>query len=479
MAKERTDIYFESEAAGEAHLQVHTVSGTETIGKLFRFELVLICTNPEELDLAELAGEKGCIVFKQNDLEIRRIWGLISEVGDLLNTEDAHRTFSLVFVPRAHQMTLVQTQEIFLEKNVQQIIEEKLSNCFLGESADFRFIGKEYPAREFVVQYKESDLNFISRLAEHLGISFFFDHSDSGDSIIFTNHNNGFKPLDGPFPFRAQGEQRDIYNLDIKYIMIPRAFGVQDYNYRNPTADLSAIAEATDGYKGGVIEYGTHHKDELEAEAMAQIRAEEWNATQKVYRGESDNSLLSAGCSFTILGHPLLGDIHLLITEVVHKAVQPVGLQGSGAEVAYFNQFKAIDFTRPYRPPRASPKPRIYGIINGIVQCDPIAEPEQHAILDTKGRYRVRLLFDTATHPQDPSHPIRMAQPHAGPHYGHHFPLKPGIEVLVAFIDGDPDRPIILGSVPNEVTPSPVTMPNALLNRIKTTTGILIEMKDI
>lgn len=479
MGKERTDVYFESEALQDADIQVHVLRGSETIGKLFQFDLVLVCTNPENLNLAELTGEKATIIFRQKDIELRRIHGIIAEVSDLLNIEDTHRSFGIRFVPRAHRLALAETQEVFLSKNVQQIVEEKLSNSRIGDSASFRFIGKPYPSREFVVQYKESDLNFVSRLAEHLGISFFFEHGDDNDNIIFTNHNNGFKQLEGSFPFRHKGEQRDIYNLDIKYTMIPKVFGVQDYNYRNPTADLSTAAEAENGYEGGVIEYGTHHKDEFEAEAMAKLRAEEWDARQKVYSGQSDRCQLSAGHTFTVEAHSLLGDIPLLITEIVHEVVQSVALQGSGAEVAYFNQFKAIDAARPYRPPRAAPKPRIFGVINGIVQCDPVKEPEQHAILDKQGRYSVRFLFDTATHPQNPSHPIRMAQPHAGPNYGHHFPLKPGIEVLIAFIDGDPDRPIIIGSAPNPVTTSPVKMPNALLNRIRTTTGILIEMKDI
>lgn len=479
MAKDRTDVYLECDATADADVQIHSLKGKEVIGKLFRFDLVLVSLNPQNLNLADLAGQNATLVFKQKTTELRRIHGLIIEVSDMLNVEDAHRTFAITIVPRAYRMDLVQTQEIFLAKSVKQIIEEKLDNCLLSDSSAFRFIGKDYPSREFVVQYKESDLNFVSRLAEHLGISFFFEHGDDKDTIVFTNHNNGFKALEGTFPYRSKGEERDIYNIDIKYTMIPKTYGVQDYNYRKPTADLAAAVEAPNGYEGGVIEYGTHHKTEGDAEAMAKIRSEEWDARQKVYSATSDRCELSAGYSFTVQGHPLLGDIPLLITEITHEIVQPAAMMGSGNEVAYYNQFKAIDMERPFRPPREAPKPRIFGVINGIVQCDPIAEPEQHALLDTQGRYSVRFLFDTATHPQNPSHPIRMAQPHAGPHYGHHFPLKPGIEVLLAFVDGDPDRPVIMGSVPNPLTLSPVRQPNALLNRIKTTTGILIEMKDI
>ena len=98
--------------------------------------------------------------------------------------------------------------------------------------------------------------------------------------------------------------------------------------------------------------------------------------------------------------------------------------------------------------------------------------------IDERGRYRIRILFDTADSHGQASHPMRMAQAHSGPGYGVHFPLRPGAEVLLAFIDGDVDRPIVVGSVPNEVTQSPVKNEHALHHRIRTASGVELEIED-
>src|SRR5262249_48145833 len=135
----------------------------------------------------------------------------------------------------------------------------------------------------------------------------------------------------------------------------------------------------------------------------------------------------------------------------------------------------------PFRPPRITPKPTIAGVLSGVIEPHPDGEIGHYAEIDEHGRYTVRFFFDTSPlgARSRSSLPVRMAQPHAGPGYGMHFPLKPGIEVLVAFTEGDPDRPFIVGSVPNPITPSPVTRPNAIVNRIETATGVFIEMKDV
>jgi type VI secretion system secreted protein VgrG len=145
----------------------------------------------------------------------------------------------------------------------------------------------------------------------------------------------------------------------------------------------------------------------------------------------------------------------------------------------YANDFRAIPAATPFRPPRVAPRPRVDGVLTGIVEAADAASASKHAHLDDRGRYVVRLLFDPTPPGERPaSRPLRMAQAHAGASFGIHFPLKPGVEVLVAFVDGDPDRPVIVGAVPNALTPSPVDARNPTLHRIKTGDGILIELSE-
>ena len=121
----------------------------------------------------------------------------------------------------------------------------------------------------------------------------------------------------------------------------------------------------------------------------------------------------------------------------------------------------------------------IHGLLHAIVDPLPNDEIGEFSNLDAEGRYTIRLYFDVAGSTRDiSSKRVRMIQNHAGGAYGTHIPLKPGIEVLIGFIDGDPDRPVIVGSVPNPVIPSPVNAQNATMSRVKTVSGVLIEMKD-
>ncbi len=145
--------------------------------------------------------------------------------------------------------------------SVPDLIKAKLEATNLSDGVELRLTG-EYAAREFVVQYKESDLAFVSRLAEHLGISFFFEQGEAGETMVFTDHGSGFGRTDEgrPVAFRAHGAHLDVFALEAKRRMIPTFYAVCDYNYRKPLLDITGEHEIESGFAGGVIEYGTHHK---------------------------------------------------------------------------------------------------------------------------------------------------------------------------------------------------------------------------
>jgi type VI secretion system secreted protein VgrG len=189
---------------------------------------------------------------------------------------------------------------------------------------------------------------------------------------------------------------------------------------------------------------------------------------------------LTAGAVRKLSGHPLLGDLELLIVEVEHEAdfgdadATPSGARG------YTNRFRAVSAAVPYRPARVTPRPRIHGLVTGMIALGAHGAVGGRAQLDDDGRYVVQLHFDTVVHEgeEKASHPIRMAQPFAGPNHGMHFPLRPGAEVVIAFLDGDPDRPIIVGSVPNAMAPSATTSANSHQNRIQSATGIVFQFSE-
>lgn len=481
MVRDFLEVRLESKGFPCGHLQIHRLTGREAISQLFEFELEVMSTQPEEPTAAAMSSAPATIVFHHDHIEVRRIHGMIVEVDEMLETEVETRVYRLKFVPRAFLSTMIETQEIFMDLTVPEIIKQKLELVGLGaDDLEFRLLAT-YPKLEFVVQYKESDLAFISRLAEHVGMSFFFVHDEEHDKMVFTDHKDGFVRVPGheTAHFQPRGEKNDVYHLEGKTRLIPSSYVMQDYNYRKPALDITGSVESALGFAGGVVEHGAHYKTPEAGKALAQIRAEEREATRYVYTGKSEMCWFDAGVRFKLENHQRLEKNDLLIVEIHHRLIQSVSIHGGATDERYTNTFTAIDGTLTYRPPRITPKPRIHGLLTGVVEQPPENDITNYSVLDDHGRYTIRFLFDTAPAGEHKaSRPVRMIQPHAGPDYGMHFPLKPGIEVLLAFVNGDPDRPLIVGAVPNPETPSPVRRQNSLMNRIKTVSGILVEMKD-
>jgi type VI secretion system secreted protein VgrG len=461
-------------------VQIRRVEGREAISQPFWFDIEFVVTDAEGLDPDRILGASASLVFERDGVDVRAVHGMIASLVDLLETESAHRAYRLRLVPRAHRLTLIETHEVFLGLSIPDIVTQKLALVNLG-ATDFDLrLHDKYTPRDIVVQYRETDLAFLSRLAEHLGISYYFDHEDGADKLVFTDRNEGFARLDRltRVQFRGRGERRDVFRIQAERHLFPSGYAVLDYNYRAPFLELTSTYEHPTGYAGGVAEYGSHHRTPAEGDRLARVRAEEREALARFYRAESDLVDLGAGVVVGLEGHPHLDDPSLLIVEIEHRAVQAVGLHGGHAGEGYTNVFKAVDAARPYRPPRVTPRPRIPGVLTAITEPAPKGSAGRVAQLDDQGRYTIRFFFDTGEARQRSSAPVRMAQPHAGSGYGVHFPLKPNVEVTVYFVDGDPDRPIIAGAVPNPVTQSPVTAADAVMNRIKTESGIVFQIKD-
>jgi type VI secretion system secreted protein VgrG len=474
---EALHIHIESEVFSPGAVEVARVEGQERISQLFDLEILVVSKDPAALDLEEIIGAEASLVFERDGVELRRMFGMIASVNDRLDTETAFAQYRLRFVPRAFRLTFVEMCEIYLDLSVPDVVRQKLGDVGLMEGLDFEVrLLDSYPVRDFVVQYQETDLAFVSRLTEHVGISFFFEHTSGRDVLVFTDMNEGFHevPGAGKVPFRQRGERRDVYDLEETLRMIPGLYAVQDYNYRTPQVLLNGSAKLSVG-TGGVVEYGTHVKTPEEATRMALVRSEEQLAGRRVFEGASDVAALQAGAKLTLVGHPR-GDLELLVVEADHQAA--LSALGHGAVPAgYHNRFKAVLASRRFRPARVTPKPRIHGVVTGIVDAE--NKDGQYAEVDDQGRYRVRFLFDvTGAGGVRRSRFVRMAQPHSGPGYGMHFPLRPGVEVILTFVDGDPDRPIITATVPNPQTASPVTAGNAPRNVIRTGGGNEINFDD-
>lgn len=450
---------------------VHVVEleGKEAISELFSFTLTLRVPAAAAVDADEVIGSRATIAFDQlvgdKYTTIRHIHGVIHRCEDLLRVGDA-RAYRVQIVPRLWLSTLVETLDIFQETSVPEIVQQKLGQLHLSTDDDRELrLQNTYRAGEFTVQYEETDLAFMSRLTEHLGISFVFEHGDEVEKVVLIDHAAGFQPLSAPIAYAPGHNQGGVFDLVADSQIVPSNFFVRDYNYRNPSVDLMA-EDSFEGFGGGVVEYGSHFKDPDEGKHIAGVRRQEKECRRRVYRGEAGDPRLSAGHRTIVTGHPY-GDIELLPFVVEHHLTQgDFGARETASPPVYRCRFQAIDASLTFRPERRTPKPRITGMVTGIVDG---TGTDDYADIDDDGRYRVRFMFDTSGAGEGKaSRPVRMMQPHAGGGFGMHFPLRRGTEVLITFIGGDPDRPIICGTVPNPQTPSPVGAGNNRRNIIRT-----------
>lgn len=480
VATDAFEIHLESDAFPWEDLKVRALTGREQISRLSSFDVELVSSAPAPGLAAAMLGAGVTVVIEHVGQSTRRIHGTVVEVTDLLASEADIRVLRARVVPRMFRLSLVETQDIFMGLSVPEIIAGKLGAVGLADDHEMRLLAS-YPKRDFVVQYCETDLAFVSRLAEHLGISFFFEEDERGtDRVIFTDNPAGFhdRTQIEKISFRERGEARDVFELTARSRVVPRYYAVRDYNDQLPHIELTADHRLDSGYAGGVCDFGTHHRTPEEGKHLARVRAEERQAGQLVYSGQSALAGLRAGRCYRLEGHPDFEELSFLVTEVEHTAAQVVAMSGAGEAMGYKNTFRAIPVDRPFRPERITPRPRIHGLLHGIVDTSGTGV-DHFAQIDDQGRYTVRFLFDT----QPPgeragSLPIRMLQAHVGENHGIHVPLKPGAEVLVGFVGGDPDRPVIVGAAHNPLTPATVTRKNATTHRIRTSGGVTFDIVD-
>jgi len=464
--------------------------GAEGISRTYEFEVLLIAEDLE-IDLER-------VLRKPARFLIHREGGDVAYHGILLHFEQLHEVDGVGFyraylVPRLRWLSLTHHNQIFLGKSVPEIVEETLKDGGLT-SADYEFCLKDsYRPFEYVCQYGESHLDFISRWCEREGIYYYFDQSGGAEKVVFTDtsiahtempQGSGlyYSPPSGLEALHL-GEVVSFFNC--RWSLTPSSVFLKDYNYMKPSLEVSGSTEVSAGGRGCFYYYGDHFLTPEEGQRMARIRAESILCRREVYHGESSVPYVCPGFIFDMRDH-FRRDFNrrYLATEVRHEGSQAgyliAGLQSQLAEaerrVYYRNAFTVIPASVQFRPERKTERPRIAGTITARIDA---AGSGQYAELDEHGRYKVVLPFDLSGRKDGKASAwVRMAQPYAGNDHGMHFPLHKGTEVLLTFIDGDPDRPIIASAVPNPETPSVVTAGNQTMAAITTSGGNKIHIED-
>lgn len=440
----------------------------------YRFELIV--SSQQAVDPKQLTHNNAqlSMIWDKSPVNINGIVSESSRVGRTLNGFE----YEIVLSSPLSRLKLNRQSRVFLKKNVIEILTEAVTQAGIPESG-LRFDTQhDYPQRDYLVQFEESDYDFFSRQLAHWGLFYYFEQSEEQAKLVITDSVEKAPVLPGTGALRFQvqtGEARyeeSVYTLKTRTSLKTNEIKLKDYNYRTPADALEGGNANNTGLAGwgSDYRYGENYKDRQEGEWIAQIRQQALDWQRQTFIAESDCAGLAPGYRFTLTNHPdlrLNGDY--LIVKMEQNADQSTGDAGTGDTRGnhYRNKLLLIRAGVPYRHPLESvpPAPPMTTYFTAQVETT----GGDYAHIDEQGRYRVRLPFDLGDATKgEASHPVRMMQPYAGNKYGFHFPLHAGTEVTIACVNGDLDRPVIHGALHNTETPSPVTADNPTQNILRT-----------
>ena len=467
--------------------EVVRFTGEEGLSQLFRFDLQLVSKDPD-IDFARIVNKPATFTMMRNDEPVP-ISGIVTNVSQHGRTAD-YIAYRATVHPRLWRLKLNYQSRIFQEVTVEEIVRTVLNEGGLGAN-DFRFaLSGSYQPREYCVQYQETDFNFMSRLMEFEGMYYFFEQEGGREILVITDNRGEHKKIEHPAAIRFHEGAGGMVDADPERIsqftceqhVVTGKVQLKDYNYRTPET-MTVESEMNGEMPGTRYEYGGHFRDAKRGQQLAEVRNEEVEAQRRVMEGTGNSMGFRSGYLVTLEEHfrARLNEDYL-ITHVEHEGSQRAGLgldsraQGEEEEPDYANQFTCIPATVQYRPPRTTPKPEVPGVTTANVE----SAGGDYAYIDDQGRYRAKMHFDQRTDRSDGTKtlPIRMKQAYSGPDYGIHFPNHADTEMLIAYKNGDIDRPVALGTTPNPSQKAPSVAKNKMQNVVRTHAGNQLIMDD-
>jgi type VI secretion system secreted protein VgrG len=482
---------FRSQAASDDTFQVVRFSGEEGLSRPYAFDILLVTGN-KDLDPTTLVQSTAVFTLKldQGELPFHGIPALF-EMQDAFQD---HVFYRVVLAPKLWWLTLTRHNQIFLDQDIQGFLTAALTDGGLTPGQDFEFrLSRIYPVREYVCQYRESHFDFISRWLERDGLYYFFEQSASGEKMIITDIRTSHAPMQGaetlayrpPSGLEQPKGAGAIQRFSRTRRQTPQSVSVSDYDFRKPSTRPRGETSVSGQGQGERHLFGEGVRTEEEAKALAKVRAEELACRETTHDGASSSPQVRSGYLFQLQGHFRDAvNTSYLTTWVRHEGGQEaylshslgINLAGAPDTPYYRNTFTAIPANIQYRPRRKTVKPKCYGVLSATIDA---SQSGQYAEVDERGRYKVILPFDlSGRRDGKASSWLRLIEPYGGQDHGLHYPLHKGCEVLLVFMDGDPDRPVIQAAVPNPAHPSLVTNDNNTKCLLTTSGGNLIHIEN-
>lgn len=424
--------------------------GEEQISGLFHYRLELI-SQDDSIDFTSIVGQKVTITIElpggSDHQYINGVVGRFTQAGK----STRFTTYFADIYPWLWLLTMNTDYQIFQNKSALDIIKKVFSDLGFTDFKDSTT--KTYNTREFCVQYGESAFNFVSRLMESEGIFYFFDHSDSTHTLVLADDSSAYLSMPGLDTVQASASGRSWETADamlesqIEQQVIVGQFKSDDYNFTTPSTDLLATASGSDTSRS-VYEYPGEYTTASDGETVTSLRLDALQAPGKLLKGTSTCRAFHAGAKFTLANH-YRSDAN---TSYVLSSVSQTGDQDQ-----YSNSFEAFPSDTVFHPPQGTPKPRVIGSQTALV----VGKSGEEIWTDEYGRIKVKFYWDQSSASDETSSCwIRVAQGWAGKAWGSIFIPRIGQEVVVSFLDGNPDRPLVTGCVFNAQETVPYTLPD-------------------
>jgi type VI secretion system secreted protein VgrG len=459
-------------------LRFRRLSGEEALSRPFRLELEL-ASDDEAIGLDDVLGTAMAVELPVTGGSSRWFHGLVSRFA-FAGVESGEARYRAALRPWLWFLSRTSDCRIFQEKSVPEIVRTIFAKHAgtLGVDVEERLFANHAP-RPYCVQYRESDLDFVDRLLQEEGITYFFTCSSAKHTLVLADSPQSHQPAPQyeEIPFfpedpLARRERDHVFTWDMNAEVRSGAFAHRSFDFEKPRADLTARHQRPMAHSlsaGELYDYTGRFTESATGDQEARHRLEADQADHRCAAGAATAAGLIAGHRFRLARHPREDqNADYLLREVVHEIWDPTyrsGMPDSADVEPYRCQFSAMPADAPFRPALATPKPRIRGPQTAMV-TGPAGE---EIWTDRYGRVKVQFHWDREGQRDERSSCwIRVSQPWAGTGFGGIALPRVGQEVIVEFIEGDPDQPIITGRVYNAQAMPPYALPaNASQSGVK------------
>jgi type VI secretion system secreted protein VgrG len=450
---------------GENALVLTAFEGVEELSKCFELRLSMMSAD-DAISPRDIVGQNVTVTLLDPDDEPRFFNGYVRDFTNH-GSGDRATAYTATIVPLLWFLRLRSDCRIFQDKTVPDVLEEVFKAAGLHHY-DISGLQGDYPEMDYCVQYRETDFDFVSRLMEREGIFYTFVHEDGRHVLALGDHAGAYRDCKhgrvrytGPTSFEEVGDE--ITAWEHRHEFTAGRVAHADFDFERPSAPVSGkeqtVLDLTGIKNNELYDFPSGRLDDSAASALARVRMEQLECACDVVRGGSRCRSFSPGSKFTVEAHHLAAEEgkQWTLRRVQHSVSAMAYVSGGAAPEPYENTFECIPVDITWRPARTTAPALVRGPQTAIV----VGPAGEEIYTDEHGRVKVKFHWDRSENADDTSSCwIRVSQSWAGRRWGAIFLPRIGQEVIVDFLEGDPDRPIITGRVYNGDNTPPYTLPD-------------------